>query len=139
MQNGPEFASEQFRKGMEVRREVLGAAYVDQSMANADAFRAPLQKLITEWCWGEIWTRPGLSHKVRSMINLAMLTALNRPNEIRIHARGALANGVTREEIQEILLQTAVYCGVPAALDSFKVVAEVFKEVDAAANGPTGQ
>lgn len=139
MMNGKEPATEKFAKGLQVRREVLGAEYVDWSMANADDFRAPLQKLITEWCWGEIWTRPGLSRKVRSMLNLAMLTALNRPNELRLHARGALENGVSREEIQEILLQTAVYCGVPAALDSFKIVAEVFKDIDAVAAGPGGQ
>ena len=97
-----------------MRREVLGAEYVDRSIANADAFTQPFQKLVTEWCWGEIWNRPGLDKKTRSMLNLAMLTALNRPNEVRLHVRGALNNGVSREEIQEVLLQTTVYCGVPA-------------------------
>jgi len=123
--------SELYDKGLAMRREVLGAEYVDRSIANADAFNQPFQKLVTEWCWGEIWSRPGLSKKMRSMINLAMLTALNRPNEVRLHVRGALNNGVSREEIQEVLLQTTVYCGVPAALESFRIAAEVLEEEDA--------
>ena len=94
-------------------------------------FTKPFQTLVTEWCWGEICKRPGLDKKTRSMINLAMRTALNRPNEIRLHVRGALNNGVSREEIQEVLLQTTVYCGVPAALESFRIAAEVLKEEDA--------
>lgn len=117
-----------FDAGLEVRRNVLGAEYVDKSIANADEFNRPMQELVTEYCWGEIWTRPGLSKKTRSMINLAMLTALNRPHEIKLHLRGALNNGVTKEEIQEIFLQTAIYCGVPAAIDSFKIAKEVFEE-----------
>jgi 4-carboxymuconolactone decarboxylase len=121
--------SQLYDKGLAMRREVLGAEYVDRSIANADAFTQPFQKLVTEWCWGEIWNRPGLD-KTRSLINLAMLTALNRPNEVRLHVRGALNNGVSREEIQEVLLQTTVYCGVPAALESFKIAAEVLKEED---------
>ena len=104
-----------FEKGLEMRRAVLGAEYVNRSIANVDEFNKPFQKLVTEWCWGEIWNRPGLDKKTRSMLNLAMLTALNRPNEVRLHVRGALNNGVSREEIQEVLLQTTVYCGVPAA------------------------
>jgi 4-carboxymuconolactone decarboxylase len=122
--------SERFDKGLEVRRAVLGAAYVDQSIANADDFSRPFQELVTEYCWGEIWTRPGLDRKTRSLLNLAMLTALNRPHEVRLHLEGALNNGVSRDEIQEVLLQAAIYCGIPAALDSFKLAREVFKEVD---------
>lgn len=117
-----------FESGLEVRREVLGAEYVDKSIANATEFSRPMQELVTEYCWGEVWTRSGLPKKTRSMINLSMLTALNRPNELKLHVRGALQNGVTKEEIQEIFLQTAIYCGVPAALDSFKVAQGVFEE-----------
>jgi len=117
-----------FAKGLAVRREVLGADYVDKSLADADDFMMAFQKLTTEWCWGEIWARPGLPRKVRSMLNLAMLTALNRPAELKLHLRGALANGVTVEEIKEIFLQTGIYCGIPAALESFKTAREVFKE-----------
>ncbi len=117
-----------FAKGLAVRREVLGADYVDKSLADADDFMMAFQKLTTEYCWGEIWARPGLPRKTRSMLNLAMLTALNRPAELKLHLRGALANGVTIEEIKEIFLQTAIYCGIPAALESFKTAREVFKE-----------
>lgn len=120
--------SELFTKGLAVRRAVLGAAYVDKSIADPDPFMAPLQKLVTEWCWGEIWNRPGLDRRTRSIINLSMLTALNRPHEIRLHVLGALNNGLGPAEIQEIFLQAAIYCGVPAALDSFKIAREVFKE-----------
>ncbi|UOQ94890.1 4-carboxymuconolactone decarboxylase [Halobacillus shinanisalinarum] len=119
-----------FEQGLEVRRSVLGASYVDQAIENADEFNRPLQELVTEYCWGEVWTRDGLTKKTRSMINLAMLTALNRPHEIKLHLRGALNNGVSKEEIQEVLLQTAIYCGVPAAIDSFKIAREVFEESD---------
>jgi 4-carboxymuconolactone decarboxylase len=122
--------SELYDKGLEVRREVLGKDYVDQSIAKADDFTRPFQDLVTEYCWGAIWTRKGLDRKTRSLLNLAMLTALNRPHEVRLHVRGALNNGVTRGEIQEIFLQAAVYCGVPAALDSFKIARDVFAEVD---------
>ncbi|HJU16833.1 MAG TPA: 4-carboxymuconolactone decarboxylase [Stellaceae bacterium] len=122
---------ELYDKGLAVRRAVLGAEYVDRSIRNADAFTEPFQKFVTEWCWGAIWNRPGLDRKTRSLLNLAMLTALNRPNEVRLHVRGALNNGVTREEIQEVLLQATVYCGVPAALESFRIASEVLKEEDA--------
>ncbi len=128
----PEFETEMFQKGLAVRREVLGSAYVDRSVANADDFTAPLQKLVTEWCWGEIWNRPGLDRRTRSFLNLAMLTALNRPHEIRLHVRGAINNGLTQEELKEIVLQAAIYCGVPAALDAMKVVVEVVNEMKAA-------
>lgn len=122
--------SEKFEKGLKVRREVLGAEYVDNSINNATSFTKPLQELVTEYCWGEIWTREGLSKKTRSIINLSMLTALNRPHELKLHLRGALNNGVSKEEIQEVFLQSAIYCGVPAALDSFKIAQEVFKEFE---------
>lgn len=121
----PEFDNPLFKQGLEVRREVLGREYVDKSVEGADDFMAGFQKMVTEWCWGAVWTRPGLERRTRSMLNLAMLTALNRPHEIRMHVRGALTNGVTVQEIQEILLQACVYCGVPAALDAFKVAKEV--------------
>lgn len=133
MAQHPEYQGEKFAKGLEVRRAVLGADYVDNSLARADDFMRAFQKITTEYCWGEIWTRPGLDRKHRSMLNLAMLTALNRPNELRLHLRGALTNGVTREEIKEILLQACIYCGIPAGLDAFKQAAEVFKEADAKA------
>ncbi len=120
--------NDRFQEGLAVRREVLGAEYVDQSIQNADEFTAPMQELVTEYCWGSVWTRPGLDRRTRSLINLAMITALNRPHELRLHVRGALHNGCTREEIREVLLQTAIYCGVPAAIDSFRTAREVFGE-----------
>lgn len=119
---------ELFDKGLAVRREVLGAEYVDKSIASADDFNRPMQELVTEYCWGEIWNRPGLDRKTRSIINLSMLTALNRPHEIKLHVLGALNNGLTQAEISEIFLQAAIYCGVPAAIDSFRIAREVFKE-----------
>jgi len=118
-----------FDKGLKIRREVLGDAYVDNSLKQMDEFTRPLQELVTKYCWGEVWTRPALDKRTRSIINLAMLTALNRPHEIKLHVRGALNNGLTKEEIGEILLQTAIYCGVPAAIDSFRVAKEVFGEM----------
>jgi 4-carboxymuconolactone decarboxylase len=117
-----------FEKGLAIRRDVLGPEYVDRSIAAADEFTRPFQELVTQYCWGEIWGRPGLDRRTRSIINLAMLTALNRPHEIKLHVRGALRNGVSKEEIREVFLQTAIYCGVPAALDSFRAAKEVFKE-----------
>ena len=119
-----------FDKGRKVRREVLGAEYVDRAIQTADDFNRPMQELVTRYCWGEIWNRPGLDRKTRSMLNLAMLTALNRPHEIKMHVRGALNNGLTRAEISEVFLQTAIYCGVPAAIDSFRTAKEVFAELD---------
>lgn len=121
---------EKFDKGLEIRREVLGKEYVNQSINNATEFNQPMQELVTEYCWGEVWTRPRLPKKTRSMINLSMLTALNRPHELKLHVRGAIRNGVTKEEIQEILLQTAIYCGVPAAIDSFRNAQAVFDEME---------
>jgi len=121
-------ATDLFEKGLEVRRAVLGKDFVDKSISDADDFTRPLQELITEYCWGSIWTRPGLPRKTRSLINLAMLTALNRPHEVKLHLRGALNNGCSKEEIMEVLLQTAIYCGVPAAVDSFRTAKEFFQE-----------
>lgn len=120
-----------FDTGLKNRRAVLGDAYVDASLKNADPFNRSLQELVTQYCWGDVWNRPGLDRKYRSMINLAMLTALNRPHELKIHVRGALNNGLTKEEIQEVLLQTAIYCGVPAALDSFRVASVAISEAEA--------
>lgn len=119
-----------FDEGLAVRRAVLGADYVDKSIASADDFNMPMQELVTEYCWGEIWTRPGLPRQTRSLINLAMLTALNRPHEVKIHLRGALNNGCSKEQIMEVLLQAAIYCGVPAAIDSFRLAREVFAEAE---------
>jgi 4-carboxymuconolactone decarboxylase len=111
--------SEVFERGLAVRREVLGAEYVDASMASADEFMMPFQQLLTEWAWGYAWSRPGLDRRTRSMLNLAMLTALGRPEELGIYAKGALASGVTVEEIQEVLLHATVYCGTPAGRQAF--------------------
>ena len=122
--------SDMYDKGLQVRRAVLGDDYVDRSTGNVSEFMKPLQQLVTEYCWGDIWTRPGLDRRARSIVNLSMLTALNRPNELRLHVRGAVNNGLTQDEIGEVLLQTAIYCGVPAAIDSFKVAEEVFKELE---------
>ena len=119
-----------YDEGMAVRRAVLGDEHVDKAMANADAFTRPLQEFVTEWCWGGVWTRPGLPRKTRSLLNLAMLTALNRPHEIKTHVRGAINNGVTREEIVEVFLQAGVYAGVPAAVDAFRSAKEVLDELD---------
>src|SRR5215207_9918905 len=121
---------ELFDKGLTVRREVLGAEYVDNALKNADDFTRPIQELVTQMAWGEIWTRPGLDRRTRSFLNLAMITALNRPHELKLHVKGAIRNGVSKAEIAEVFLQAAVYCGVPAAIDSFRVAREAFKEMD---------
>jgi 4-carboxymuconolactone decarboxylase len=118
-----------FEKGLKTRREVLGSEYVDQAIRNADGFNLPLQELVTEYCWNEIWNRPGLDRKTRSIVNLAMLTALNRPHELKLHVKGAINNGLSKDEIAEIFLQSAIYCGVPAAIDSFRTAKDVFKEM----------
>ena len=120
---------EAFEKGLKTRREVLGADYVDNSIKNAGEFNMPMQELVTEYCWNDIWNRPGLDRRSRSMINLSMLTALNRPHELKLHLKGAINNGLTKDEIREILMQTAIYCGVPAAIDSFRCAKEVFAEM----------
>jgi 4-carboxymuconolactone decarboxylase len=129
MSNRPEFDTPQFKKGLEIRRAVVGDAYVEKSLASADDLTAPLQKLVTEYCWGDVWARPGLDLKTRSFLNLAWLIALNRPNELRLHMRGAINNGVTQSEIQEVILQAAIYCGVPASLDAMKAAKEVITEM----------
>ena len=120
---------EAFEKGLKTRREVLGSEYVDNSIKNAGEFNMPMQELVTEYCWNDIWNRPGLDRRSRSMINLSMLTALNRPHELKLHLKGAINNGLTKDEIREILMQTAIYCGVPAAVDSFRCTKEVFAEM----------
>jgi 4-carboxymuconolactone decarboxylase len=123
--------SQRYAQGMKVRRAVLGGQHVDKAVANATPFNEPFQDLITRYAWGEIWTRPGLPRATRSMITLAMMIALNRPEEFRMHVGAALRNGVTREQIQEVLLQSSIYCGVPAANEAFRVAQQVFTEMDA--------
>lgn len=134
-----------FEEGLAIRRAVLGAAYVDRSISASTDFNRPLQELVTEYCWGAVWARPGLERKTRSLINIAMLTALNHQHELELHVGGALRNGCTEEEIRETLLQTAIYCGVPASVDAFRTAtraiglyreAEV-EERSAAAGSPT--
>jgi len=120
--------SNKYENGLELRKSVVGEEYVNRSIENATAFTQPLQQLVTEYCWGDVWQREGISRKTRSLINLTMLTALNRPKELALHVRGALNNDCTVEEIREVLLQTAIYCGVPAAIDSFRVASEVLAE-----------
>ena len=121
--------SEKFERGLKTRRAVLGADYVDNSLAQADDFNWSMQQLTTEWCWDEVWNRPGLDRRSRSILNLGMIAALNRPHEFKLHLRGALNNGLTKDELKEIFLQIGVYCGVPAAMDSFRIAKEVFKEM----------
>jgi 4-carboxymuconolactone decarboxylase len=121
--------SDNYEKGLAVRREVLGDAYVQAALTRASEFARPLQELVTEYVWGAIWTREQLDRRTRSMLNLGILTALNRSVELGAHVRGAVNNGCTEAEIQEVLLQTAVYCGVPAALESFRVAEQVLTEM----------
>ena len=123
---------DRYLKGMQVRREVLGDAHVDRSLAHRTAFNEEFQDLITRHAWGEIWTRPGLPRHTRSLLTLALMVALNRADEFRLHVRAAANNGVTRDEIKEVLLQTAIYCGVPAANTAFHLAEEVFAAMDAA-------
>jgi len=122
---------ELFDRGLGVRREVLGPEYVDNSLKSANSFMMAFQQITTEWCWGYAWTRSGLDRKTRSLLNLAMLTALNRSPEVKLHVRGALNNGVTVDEIKEVLIHATVYCGIPAGLDAFKAANEVLKEMGA--------
>lgn len=117
-----------YEQGLAIRKTVVGAEAVDKVLRNTDAFSMPMQELSTEYCWGKIWSRPGLDHKTRSMLNIAMMVALNRPQELRLHLRGAIRNGCTQEEIQEVLLQTAIYCGIPAGQEGFRAAREVFAE-----------
>src|ERR1700738_1610502 len=117
-------------KGLEIRKAVLGEAYVSNALKNADDFNKPFQELVTEYCWGAVWGREELPRKTRSMLNLAMISILNRPHELRVHIKGALVNGVTKDEIREIFMQVAIYAGVPAGVDSFRIAREVFAEID---------
>ncbi len=126
---------ERYDAGMKARREVLGDAHVDRSLAAADELTRPLQDLVVEYGWGAIWTRPGLDRRTRSLINIGMLTALNRPHELAVHLKGALNNGCTRDEIVEAVLQTGIYCGLPAALDSMRHVKAAFETADKEAGG----
>ncbi len=128
--------SETYDRGLTLRRQVLGTEYVDGSLAKANDFMMAFQDLTTEWCWGYGWGREGLDMKTRSIINIAMLSALNRLAEVRLHVRGAINNGVTPEEIKEILLQVGIYCGIPASLDSFKVANEVLSELGLVSTEP---
>ncbi|HLY54761.1 MAG TPA: carboxymuconolactone decarboxylase family protein [Stellaceae bacterium] len=125
-------SSEKFERGLEIRKEVLGREYVERSLAAADEFSRPIQELSTEYCWGHVWSREGLSRRDRSLLNLAMISALNRPHELKLHVKAALTNGLTRIEIREALLQVAVYCGIPAGIDSVRIAKEAFKELDEA-------
>jgi 4-carboxymuconolactone decarboxylase len=120
-----------YKAGLAVRKKVLGEEHVNRSINNADDFTRPLQQFLVENAWGAVWTREGLTLKERSMLNLAMLTALNRPHELKLHLRGAINNGLTKDQIREIFLQTAVYCGAPAAIDSFRSAQQVFAEIEA--------
>src|SRR3974390_762840 len=117
-----------YDKGLAVRRAVLGDEYVDAALKSTDDFNRPLQDMLNEYCWGALWGRDGLPRKTRSMLNLAMISVLNRPHELRAHIRGALRNGVTKQEIAEIFLQVGCYAGAPAAVDSFRIAREFFKE-----------
>ena len=123
---------DRYDKGLALRKQVLGAEYVEKSLAAADDFSRPMQDLSTEYCWGYVWGRPGLALRDRSLINIAMISALNRPHELKLHVKAALNNGLKREEIREVLMQVAVYCGVPAGIDSFRIAREAFAELDAA-------
>jgi 4-carboxymuconolactone decarboxylase len=125
-------ANDNFDRGLALRKEVLGDDYVERSLASADDFSRPIQELSTEYCWGRIWSRPGLSRRDRSLLNIGMISALNRPHELRLHVKAALTNGLTRDEIREALLQVAVYCGIPAGLDSTRIAREAFAELDSA-------
>lgn len=119
-----------FDRGLEIRKAVLGKEFVENAFKSADDFNRPLQELVTEYCWGAVWGRPQLDRKTRSLLNLAMISALNRPHELKLHVAGALKNGVSREEIREVFLQVAIYCGVPAAVDAFRVAREAFAQLD---------
>jgi 4-carboxymuconolactone decarboxylase len=118
-----------FDKGIAIRRDIFGPDLADKAWASADDFNRPFEELVNQYCFGEIWGRPGLDRKTRSIVTLSMLTGLNRPNQIRAHVKGAIANGVSKEELKELFLQAAIYCGVPAAVDSFRIAREVFKEM----------
>lgn len=131
-----ETIGELFDRGLTLRREVLGSDYVDGSLKSANDFMMAFQHITTEWCWGYAWGRPGLEKKTRSMLNLAMLTALGKTSEIKLHVRGAINNGLTPDDIKEVLLHATVYCGIPAGLDAFKAANEVLKEMGKVPAGP---
>ena len=137
-ENHTETMGDVFDRGLKLRREVLGAEYVDSSLKSANDFMMAFQHITTEWCWGYAWTRPGLDRKTRSMLNLAMLTALKAPHEIKLHVKGALTNGVTVDEIKEILLHATVYSGIPAGLEAFKAAHEVLVAEGALKGKPGG-
>lgn len=122
--------ADRFADGLRTRREVLGDRYVDKALDGADDFSWPMQEITTLWCWDEIWNRPGLDRRARSILNLGMIAALGKSHEFKAHVRGALNNGLTRTELQEVLMQIAVYCGVPAGVDSFRLAREVLDEID---------
>lgn len=122
-----------FDRGLKVRKEVLGEDYVNKSIAGADEFTRTMAEWSTEYCWGALWTRPGLDRRSRSIANLSMIAALNRPHELKLHVKAAVQNGLTRDEIKEVLLQVAVYAGVPAGIDSFRIAREAFKDLDTSA------
>ncbi len=121
--------TEKFERGLQTRRDVLGDAYVSASVDKATEYNFPMQQLVTEYCWDEIWNRPGLTRQQRSILNLGMISALGRTHELKLHVRGAINNGLTKEELREIFMQVAIYCGVPAAIDSFRTAQEVFDEM----------
>ena len=125
-------SKEVFDRGLEIRKSVIGADFVEKAFASADEFNLPLQELVTEYCWGAVWGREELPKKMRSIINIAMLSALNRPHELKTHVKGALRNGVTKTEIREVLLQVAIYCGIPCGVDSFRIAREAITEAEAA-------
>ena len=127
--------SDLFEKGLAIRKAVLGKEYVEKSLASADDFTRPMQQFVTQYCWGEIWGNTTLSRRDRSLVNIAMLSLLNRPHELKLHVKGALTNGLSRDEIRDVLLQVAVYGGVPAGIDATRIAKEALNEVDAAAKG----
>ena len=122
-------SKETFDRGLEIRKSVIGAEFVDDAFKNADDFSMPLQELLTEYCWGYVWGRDGLPLKSRSMINLAMLSVMNRPHELKTHIKGALKNGMSREEIREVFMQIAIYAGVPTANSAFRIAKQVLAEL----------
>ncbi len=123
-------SKEMFDKGLAIRKSVIGTEFVDKALATADDFNMPLQELVTEYCWGAVWGREGLTKKMRSLLNIAMLSTLNRPHELKVHVKGAITNGASKEEIRETLMQVAIYAGVPAAVDSFRVAKEALGEIE---------
>ena len=128
--------NEYFERGLQIRKEVVGAEYVEKSMNDADDFNRPFQELVTEYCWGAVWGREEQPRKTRSLLNLAMIGILNRPHELALHIRGARRNGVTLEEIREVFMQMTIYAGVPAGVDAFRIARQVFREDEAAAQKP---